>query len=94
MILGETGIVGAIVFTVFLFSFYMTCIRKQYRVLLCLFTTLMASNMSEATFFSPGGSTMQWTIALIGSFCLDLIVKREKEFDNSRSCSQKKLSNQ
>ena len=85
MLLGETGVVGALVFVVFLFSFYKTCIRRQYRVLLCLFTTLMAGNMGEASFFSPGGSAMQWTIAVIGGFSLDLIVKRQEKIVHSRS---------
>ena len=79
MILGETGIVGTIVFIAFLYSFYSTCIRLKYRVLLCLFTTLLASNMSEASFFSPGGGNMQWIIAVIGGFCLDLIGKKQEE---------------
>ena len=85
MLLGETGVVGTLVFVVVLFSFYKTCIRRQYRVLLCLFTTLMVGNMAEASFFSPGGSAMQWTIAVIGGFSLDLIVKRKEKFVHSRS---------
>lgn len=75
MVLGETGIVGAVVFVIFLISFYSTCAKKKYRVLLCLFTALMASNMSEASFFSPGGAASQWTVAIIGGFGLDLIMK-------------------
>lgn len=79
MVLGETGVVGAIVFVLFLISFYTTCVKKKYRVLLCLFTAVMASNMSEASFFSPGGATAQWTAAIIGGFDLDLIMKRSNE---------------
>ena len=76
MVLGETGVVGAIVFVIFLISFYATCVKKRYRVLLCLFTAVIASNMSEASFFSPGGSAAQWTVSIIGGFGLDLIIKR------------------
>ena len=83
MILGETGIIGAIIFGAFLYSFYTTCIRLKYRILLCLFTSLIASNMSEASFFSPGGSTMQWFIAVIGGFCLDLIIKHQEKSEKS-----------
>ncbi len=83
MVLGETGIVGTIVFIAFLYSFYSTCIRLHYRVLLCLFTTLLASNMSEASFFSPGGGSMQWIIAVIGGFCLDLMIKQKIKFYES-----------
>ena len=76
MVLGETGIVGGFVFLFFLFRFYGICARRGYVVLMCLFTALMAANMSEASFFSPGGGTAQWTSTIIGGFCLDMIVKR------------------
>ena len=79
MVLGETGLVGASVFIVFLCSFYGTCVRKKYRALFCLFTVLLALNMGEANFFSPGGSSLHWTIAVIGGFCLDLLGKRREE---------------
>ena len=94
MVLGETGIIGFLIFVVFLFSFYKTCIRKRYRVLLCSFTTLMALNMSESTFFSPGGSTMQWTIAVIGGFTLDLIINQEKIVNNSHFSAYEKVLNE
>lgn len=76
MVLGETGVVGGIVFLVFLVAFYTTCAKQKYRCLLCLFTALLAANMSEAGFFSPGGGTAQWTSTVIGGFCLDMIAKR------------------
>ena len=93
MVLGETGIIGFLIFVVFLFSFYKTCIQKRYRVLLCSFTTLMTLNMSESTFFSPGGSTLQWTISVIGGFTLDLIINHKEEMDNSRLSAHEKLLN-
>lgn len=76
MVLGETGIIGGIVFVVFLIVFYSMCLKYNYRCLMCLFTVLLAANMSEAGFFSPGGGTAQWTSTVIGGFCLDMIVKR------------------
>ena len=91
MVLGETGLVGAAVFIVFLCSFYATCVRKKYRALFCLFTVLLALNMSEANFFSPGGSALHWTIAVIGGFCLDLLEKRRGE-DVSEAIPEKVLS--
>ena len=91
MILGETGIIGAIIFGTFLFSFYTNCIRQKYRILLCLFTTLIASNMSEASFFSPGGSTIQWIIAVIGGFCLDLIFIHQENLEKSLFTSKKHI---
>ncbi len=76
MVLGETGLVGACVFIVFLLSFYRTCIRRKYNVLLCMFTIMLATNMSEASFFAPGGSAMLWIFAVIGGFSLDLSCKK------------------
>lgn len=78
MILGETGLAGGAVFLVFLISFYSSCFKRKYRVMLCLFTGLMASNMSEASFFSPGGAALQWTTVFVGGMGLDLILKRRE----------------
>ena len=50
-------------------------LKKRYIVLICFFTVLLAANMSEASFFSPGGGNAQWTPAVIGGFCLDMIAK-------------------
>lgn len=80
MVLGETGTVGGIVFIAFLSVFYGTCIKRRYINLMCLFTAYLASNMSEADFFSPGGGAAHWTATVIGGFCLDMISKRRSEF--------------
>lgn len=73
MILGETGVVGALVFSIFLLVFYATCSRKQYYATLALFTTYLASNLGEATFFSPGGTGgPEWLISLVGGFVIDM----------------------
>ena len=79
MVLGETGVVGGLVFLFFLVNFYGVCVRRGYVILVSLFTALMAANMSEASFFSPGGGTAQWTSTIIGGFCLDMIVKRRND---------------
>lgn len=79
MVLGETGVIGGIVFICFLVSFYTICSKRQYRILTCLFTGLLASNMSEASFFSPGGAALQWTVVFVGGFGLDLILKNQRK---------------
>lgn len=79
MVLGETGVVGGIVFISFLMVFYGVCMRRHYICLMCLFTAYLASNMSEADFFSPGGGATHWTATVIGGFCLDMMSKRERD---------------
>ena len=78
MVIGETGVVGGIVFFCFLIAFYGACSRKHYMCLMVLFTALLAANMSEASFFSPGGGAAEWTPTVIGGFCLDMITKRRR----------------
>ena len=75
MILGEAGVAGFLVFCIFLISFYATCSRRRYVVTIALFTTMLATNMGEATFFSPGGSGgVLWTISMVGGFSLDMLI--------------------
>lgn len=79
MILGETGIAGAIVFAIFLVVFYVTCTRKKYIVTASLFTVLMANNMGEATFFSTGGAGgIIWVMSIVGGFTIDMMVLYSK----------------
>ena len=74
MILGETGIIGAIVFALFLLHFIVSCSRRHYMSLLSLFAVLIASNMGEASFFSPSGQGgVMWVVVAIGGFCCDII---------------------
>ena len=74
MILGETGIVGSIVFLFFLVCFVFSCSRRHYMGLLSLFAVLLASNMGEASFFSPAGQGgVMWIVVAIGGFCCDVI---------------------
>lgn len=85
MVLGESGFVGAIFFAVFLFSFYSACFRRRLYVTAALFTVLLATNMGEATFFSPGGvGGVIWTISIIGGYCIDIHLLNERA-----SCVQK-----
>ncbi len=82
MVLGETGIVGGVCFVIFLMSFYGTCIRRKYIVTLSLFTVLLATNMGEATIFSPGGTGgILWMVSVVGGFTIDtyLLYRRQLE---------------
>jgi len=74
MILGETGIVGAVVFSAFLIIFFGVCARQQYYATIALFTAYLATNLGEATFFSPGGTGgPEWIISLVGGFVIDMV---------------------
>lgn len=80
MVLGETGVVGAVVFAIFLISFYTTSCSRRLYVTAALFTVLLATNMGEATFFSPGGGGgVLWTISIIGGYCIDMQLSRERK---------------
>ena len=75
MILGETGILGAVAFVVFLISFYATCVRKKYYCCATLHTIFLTTNMAEATYFSPGGSGGYiWVLTVGGGFIIDTVV--------------------
>lgn len=84
MVLGETGVVGVIVFAIFLISFYTTACNRKLYVTVALFTVLLAANMGEATFFSPGGGGgVLWTISIIGGYCIDMtLCKYRKMYAN------------
>lgn len=74
MVLGETGIVGEIVFIVFLLMFYCKCVKKKYYCTMTLMTVMITCNMAEANFFSPGGvGGMLWMICVGGGFVIDTI---------------------
>lgn len=75
MVLGETGIIGAIVFFIYLVVFYSTCVKKRYFCCLCLMTAFLISNMAEATYFSPGGNGgILWVFCAGGGFIIDMYV--------------------
>lgn len=84
MVLGETGIVGAVLFAFFLISFYATAARRRLYVTMTMFTLLLASNMGEASFFSPGGiGSVLWILSVCGGFVIDTILLYERRM---RSC--------
>ena len=79
MVLGETGIVGAVLFAIFLISFYATATRRRLYVTITMFTLLLATNMGEATFFSPGGiGAVLWILTVCGGFVIDTILLYER----------------
>lgn len=76
MILGETGIIGAFVFAAFLLAFFSICARKKYKATAALFCIQLASNMGEATFFSPSGlGGILWVVLVAGGFVIDMDVR-------------------
>lgn len=75
MVLGETGILGAVTFVVFLISFYATCVKKKYYCCATLHTIFLATNMAESTYFSPGGGGgYLWVLTVGGGFIIDTVV--------------------
>lgn len=76
MILGETGVVGLIAFIVFLIQFFTRCRHQGLWASGTCFATLLATNMAEATFFSPGGSGgVFWMICAGGGFVIDMMAR-------------------
>ena len=79
MILGETGVLGMLAFLFFLLCFYGGCNRKKFIVTASLFTLILATNMGEANFFSPGGpGGVLWTLCVGGGFLIDTIVLSQR----------------
>lgn len=79
MILGEGGVVGAICFSVFLVSFFVECKRRRLVMTEIGFLVFFATNIGEATFFSPGGiGSGLWMYSVVGCFILDVLVEAEK----------------
>ena len=80
MVLGETGIVGAVVFLAYLIGFYSTCVKRRYFCCLSLMTAFLASNIAEATYFSPGGNGgVLWVLCVGGGFIIDMYVKNMEQ---------------
>lgn len=75
MVLGETGVLGATFFFLFLASFFYTCSRRKYYITITLFSVFLVTNLGEATFFSPGGGGgFLWMVCVVGGFALDTIL--------------------
>ena len=78
MILGETGLLGAGVFAIFLVAFYTACIKRRYLALLTLFTCNLVANLADSSLFSPGGlGGFLWIVSCVGGFGVDLISIRQ-----------------
>lgn len=76
MVLGETGILGAMFFLIFLLDFFTQCVRLRLWSTLTMFVTLLAANMAEATFFSPGGiGGIELCFTVVGGFICDSYVQ-------------------
>ena len=86
MILGETGVVGFVVFLLFLMDFFVRCNRYGYVATVSLFVSLLMLNMSEASFFSPGGQGgAEWMLLVVGGYALDCLnqIKQKSYFEYS-----------
>lgn len=77
VVLGETGLIGAFAFIVFLSVFYTTCVRRGYVALMTNFTCFLVANLADSTFFSPSGlGGFMWMVSCIGAFSTDCLTKR------------------
>lgn len=75
MVLGEAGLVGAVVFVMFVLAFYAGCTHKKLYISWSMMVVFLAINMGEATFFSPGGcGGIEWMILIVGGYALDLML--------------------
>lgn len=87
MVLGETGVVGSVMFAIFLVSFYLTSVNRKLYVTLALFTVMLASNMGEASFFSPGGmGGLLWAISIIGGYSIDMTLANQYKQTRFGAC--------
>lgn len=77
VILGETGVLGAIAFLIFLCSFYFQCIKHGYMSLMTNFSCFLVANLADSTLFSPSGlGGFMWIVSCIGAFSTDCLAKR------------------
>ena len=77
VILGETGLVGAGVFMIFMVAFYGTCLKRRYLSLMTSFTCVLVANLADSTLFSPGGlGGFLWITSCVGGFSTDLMALR------------------
>lgn len=75
MVLGEGGVIGAILFYVFVIGFISGCIKKKYYISMLLFIAFFGTNIGEATFFSPGGpGGVMWAFFALGGFSIDQLI--------------------
>jgi len=91
MILEESGVVGATIIFVFLFTLYTTLLRRQCYCFLSTFSTFLMLNMGEATLFSPSaGGGMFWTLC----FCALLLDLHRIRYNRTKSRPQEALGTQ
>ena len=84
MVLGETGILGTVAFTLFLLVFFTTCHQRHYTATLTLFCVYLSTNLAEATFFAPSGSGgVQWILMAVGGFVIDMNREAERHAETS-----------
>ncbi len=82
MVLGETGILGAMAFVVFLVVFFVTSHARHYTATLTLFSVYLSTNLAEATFFAPaGGGGVQWILMVVGGFVIDMNREAERQME-------------
>ncbi len=80
MVLGESGLLGSTVFVFFLVSFFSVCKVKRYSATATLFIVFLATNMAEATFFSPAGAGgVFWSLLVVGGFTIDMAVAARRQ---------------
>lgn len=73
MVLGETGIVGELVFVAFLISFFVAGGRRRLYLSIAMMGIFLVTNLGEATFFSPGGvGGTLWIMCVVGGYALDM----------------------
>lgn len=83
MVLGETGVVGGIVFLIYIISFYAGCIKKRYYCCATLHTVFLVTNMAEATYFSPGGAGgYMWVLCVGGGFVVDMVALYHRRMES------------
>lgn len=73
MVLGETGVIGEIIFVAFLISFFSAGSRRKLVMSITMMCVMLATNLGEATFFSPGGlGGTLWIMCVVGGYVLDM----------------------
>lgn len=76
MVLGESGVIGSLIFLGFLFFFFYVCYNNQLYATITLFLAYLMTNMAEATFFSPSGvGGLEWLVLVMGGFAIDCSAK-------------------
>lgn len=76
MILGETGIIGAVAFCYFLYLFITKCKQNKLFATITAMLVFLASNMAEAVFFSPGGGGgVFWIFSVVAGFVIDNYIR-------------------